>query len=103
MKSLFMSMATGSERDRLHQRVTEIKALMESLPPGNKREEVLRTLTKYEEGITLLDSRMKEFKKEDEELLQPADNLKYGDKISELALIIREKYFDNTAFWAEVE
>jgi hypothetical protein len=48
-------MATGSERDRLQQRVTEIKALMESLPPGNKREEVLRTLTKYDEGITLLD------------------------------------------------
>jgi hypothetical protein len=46
---------------------------------------------------------MKEFKKEDEELLQPADNPKYGDKISELALTIREKYFDNTAFWAEVE
>lgn len=103
MKSLFMSMATGSERDRLYQRVTEIKALMESLPPGNKREEVLRTLTKYEEGITLLDSKMKEFKKDDEDLVQPADNPKYGDKISELALTIREKYFDNTAFWADVE
>lgn len=65
MKSLFMSMATGSERDRLHQRVIEIKALMESLPPGNKREEVLRTLNKYEEGITLLDSKIKEFKKDE--------------------------------------
>jgi len=103
MKSLFMSMAAGSERDRLNQRVTEIKAHMESLPPGKKREEVLRTLAKYEEGITLLDSKMKELKKEDEELLQPVENPKYGDKILELAVTIREKYFDNTAFWAEVE
>lgn len=103
MKSLFMSMAAGSERERLNQRVTEIKALMESLPPGNKREEVLRTLAKYEEGISLLDSKMKELKKEDEELMQPVENPKYGDKILELAVTIREKYFDNTAFWAEVE
>jgi|688.fasta_scaffold59894_3 hypothetical protein len=40
---------------------------MESLPPGIKKEEVLRTLMKYEEGIHMLDQRIKELKREEPE------------------------------------
>ncbi len=40
---------------------------MESLPTGVKKEEVFMTLMKYEQGIHMLDQRIKELKREEPE------------------------------------
>ena len=100
MRNMFFSMATAQERDRLRARTAQIKAMMGTLE-GPKKEEVLKSLMKYEEALKILDAKTKELEqiKENEET-QPKPSHDYGSKIGELAAKIGQDYFDNTEFWA---
>ena len=102
MKNMFLSMATAQERERLTARINQIKVLMDQVT-GAKRDEVKKQIEVYETHLRMLDEKTKELQSHKSDSQPDAKPTHmYGSKICELALKLRDEFFDNEAFLGDI-